>query len=196
MRYVLILAAVLIVAFAVAYLADNPELPRGLWNRAEGAYGDFTGAAPMPTATATLTPTATATLTPTATAPMITAVAATWEAAISRPRTTIVRFACTGSMEPTITCGDKGEFLVNFEADDIPLGSIILFPAICGELVGAPLRYSGIVHRIIEIDRSLSIVRYRTKGDANSVNDRCLVHQADVEGVLQYLYRDGERIEI
>ena len=54
-------AAVLIGAIAAIYFVDDPAAARGLWSRAEDAYEDFTGAVPMPTATATPTPTATAT---------------------------------------------------------------------------------------------------------------------------------------
>ena len=72
----------------------------------------------------------------------------------------------TGSMEPTFHRGDL-LFLTNYEQEDIRVGDIIAF-----KVQG---RDTPIVHRVLKLhEKEDGTVKFLTKGDNNSVDDRGL----------------------
>lgn len=120
-------------------------------------------ATPAPAATATSVPAATATTTPS-------------------PRSHLsVRFYCTGSMEPTITCLDTATFLAEPEPSEVEVGSIIIFTADC--LAGLT------VHRVIAIFGVGDNQAYTAQGDNNPSPDGCPALHEDVVGLLLEIHK-------
>ena len=91
-------------------------------------------------------------------------------------------FACTGSMEPKITCLDSADFLNNFKPVDIVVGTIISFtePPECNPSGDD----SYISHRVIEIRVEDGKHHFRTKGDANEHADECWVPEDLVDSYM------------
>ncbi len=137
----------------------------------EGGVKSVVTPTPVPAATATPAPAATATSAPAATA-----------TTTASPRSHLsVRFYCTGSMEPTITCLDTATFLAEPEPSEVEVGSIIIFTADC--LAGLT------VHRVIAIFGIGDDQEYTAQGDNNPRPDSCPVLHDDVMGVLLEIHR-------
>ena len=91
-------------------------------------------------------------------------------------------FACTGSMEPKITCLDSAEFLNNFKPEDIVVGTIISFtePPECNPSGDD----SYISHRVIEVKVENGKYYFKTKGDANEHADECWIPEDLVDSYM------------
>ena len=102
---------------------------------------------------------------------------------------------CTGSMEPTLSCGDKIVVsLVGTTSPALELGDVIVFPQ-CPEDRLRYTRWRGpgsnahaevmVVHRIIEVgtDRNGDLA-YRTRGDANTRAEPCWTKHRNVRFVV------------
>lgn len=100
------------------------------------------------------------------------------------PDTHVGGFACTGSMEPTITCMDTALWLDNYDPNDIVVGAVISF----NPDQSCNLRGSGrTAHRVIEI-RSAPLA-FKTKGDANDEDDECWIAPGQVNGYITAIYK-------
>lgn len=86
----------------------------------------------------------------------------------------------TGSMEPTLR---TGSFIIvhKVSAAEVKQGDIITFYSQTPELQGAVN-----THRVIEIVSENSQPAFRTKGDANVVEDSLLTYEKDLIGVVVY----------
>ena len=101
--------------------------------------------------------------------------------------------ACTGSMEPKLTCLDEVTILRNYDPADIVVGSVIVYLGEKECVLRGPVqhlfgnRYRPctqyqrplIIHRVMEIGPT----SYLTKGDANTIEDGW----TDAEDVVGYL---------
>lgn len=112
------------------------------------------------------------------------------------PRNTAVReFACTGSMEPAITCLDKATWLYDYDAADIVPGTTISFrETACDK--GSPrepfqirigTRY--IAHRVLDVRVVNDELQFWPKGDNNYAPDGCWVPASGVRGYLIELHQ-------
>ena len=103
------------------------------------------------------------------------------------PQTHVDGFACTGSMEPVITCMDTARWLINYDPYDIVVGAVISFtpPEDC---IISSSRTTA--HRVTEIQREEGHVAFRTRGDINPKDDGCWITPDDVEAYLTALYKD------
>lgn len=97
----------------------------------------------------------------------------------------VVTFACTGSMEPVITCEHEADAIRITSPDDIGVGDIIVFDSPSDCLGGS------IVHRVIAIEVVDDDYSYQTQGDANSIADPCPVPFGAVEYLIENI-RLGE----
>jgi len=80
-----------------------------------------------------------------------------------------------GSMEPVLASGDL-LILVETSADSVEMGDIVGFRQ--GD--------KGIIHRVVDIDRSGELTRFVTKGDANGRPDGSPVLPGQLEGRLLF----------
>lgn len=91
-------------------------------------------------------------------------------------------FKCTGSMEPKITCLDEAIWLMNFDPEDIIVGSVISFKP------NNECDFSSAIgnrsHRVTSVKQESDIYYFKTKGDANEMDDGCWIPQQDVEGYI------------
>ena len=90
-------------------------------------------------------------------------------------------FACTGSMEPAITCLDRVWLVPPTDPEDIVVGVVINVDPHCGEGDGDG---RGVAHRVTGIKVRNGVHYYATKGDAISRVDTCWIPYSDV---LEYL---------
>ncbi len=90
-------------------------------------------------------------------------------------------FACTGSMEPAITCLDRVWLVPPTDPQDIVVGVVINVDPHCGEGDGDG---RGVAHRVTGIKVRNGVHYYATKGDAVSAVDTCWVPYSDV---LEYI---------
>ena len=91
--------------------------------------------------------------------------------------------ACTGSMEPVITCLDSVILVTDPRYEDIPIGAVVVFRDL-GRRV---------LHRVIEIEIDADGVRwFRTQGDAVLKSDQSGIgtHQRNVVGYVAEIKRD------
>ncbi|MSP78132.1 MAG: signal peptidase I, partial [Dehalococcoidia bacterium] len=97
-------------------------------------------------------------------------------------------FACTGSMEPYITCADEAVWKRVFVPANIQVGTVIAFrnPTECSFRVGGTT-----AHRVIEVKPDGASYLYHTKGDNNRAADSCWVPLANVSGVLALVRKDA-----
>ena len=98
---------------------------------------------------------------------------------------------CTGSMSPTIKCGDHVLVWRSFfRPTDIEVGDIIVYSPHpdAGCIVYAPL----VLHRVIAKHTLTDEATYRAKGDANVTPDGCVIRDSDVYGVVVARDREGE----
>jgi hypothetical protein len=95
-------------------------------------------------------------------------------------------FACTGSMEPKITCLDTATWLSNFEPESVVVGAVISFTptAECRMSVGP------IGHRVMAIKMVSGIYYYWPKGDASSEFDNCWIPDTNVNGYIIELHKN------
>lgn len=104
-------------------------------------------------------------------------------------------FACTGSMEPKLTCLDSATYLENFLPQDITVGTIIAFdpPATCRVQSNR-----GIVHRVERVKVERGIYYYWPKGDNAERADDCWVSERDVSGYIIEVHKNTrpERAEL
>ena len=97
----------------------------------------------------------------------------------------VVTFACTGSMEPVITCEHEADAIRITSPDDFGVGDIIVFDSPSDCLGGS------IAHRVIAIEVVDDDYSYQTQGDANSIADPCPVPFGAVEYLIENI-RLGE----
>lgn len=90
-------------------------------------------------------------------------------------------FACTGSMEPAITCLDRVWLVPPTDPQDIVVGVVINVDPHCGEGDGDG---RGVAHRVTGIKVRNGVHYYATKGDALGAVDTCWVPYSDI---LEYL---------
>ncbi len=90
-------------------------------------------------------------------------------------------FACTGSMEPVITCLDEATWLYYFEPEDIVVGATISFNPSCSE--DEPDN-RGTAHRVMKIEVRDGVHYYWPKGDNNLEADGCWIPEQHVRGYL------------
>ena len=90
-------------------------------------------------------------------------------------------FACTGSMEPQITCLDRVHLAPPTDPEDIVVGVVINVDPHCGEGDGDG---RGVAHRVTAIKVRNGVHYYATKGDAIGAVDTCWIPYSDV---LEYL---------
>lgn len=92
-------------------------------------------------------------------------------------------FACTGSMRPTIDCGDEGVFLKPPFPEPLRVGDIISFSS------DVSCRYYknqniSKAHRITSIRTESGIEYFTTKGDATNNSDACESTLSQIDGKL------------
>ena len=102
--------------------------------------------------------------------------------------TTGLAFACTGSMEPAITCLDSGTGITDIRPEDIVVGAIIWFT--CYPDSGQDARPIHAIHRVVEVKIEDGVHYYRAKGDANSYVDKCWIPESGVHGYLTAIERN------
>ena len=98
-------------------------------------------------------------------------------------------FACTGSMEPTVTCLDEAEWLGKFEPSEVIAGMTIDFDPDCTE--GEP-NGRGTTHRVVKVKVENGIYYYWPKGDGNREADGCWIPVGHVTGYMIALYQDTQ----
>ena len=103
------------------------------------------------------------------------------------PETSVGTFACTGSMEPAITCLDSALWLDNYDPYDIVVGSVISFMP----QEGCRPTAEHVSHRVIEAVKEENYVAFRTKGDNayDDVDDGCWITPEYVQGYMTALYK-------
>ena len=105
------------------------------------------------------------------------------------PMTIATEIACTGSMEPAITCLDEVVILTNFSADEIVIGSVISFESKnCENLDDSGRDY--ILHRVTAIGGEGRSIYFDTKGDNNPEPDGCRTPPELVEGYIIEINRN------
>ena len=99
-------------------------------------------------------------------------------------------FACTGSMEPVITCLDGAEWRSHFDPADIVVGTTIAFPeASCWpeDRAGSD---SYIAHRVTEMEVRNGEMHFWPKGDNNEEADGCWIAASEVWGFIVAIHRN------
>lgn len=103
--------------------------------------------------------------------------------------------ACTGSMEPVISCGDRVRIDMSWDEVDLVEGVIVQFvPIACKGKDPSWYSADTVLHRIVYVSGSDDDGRrYLTRGDNNSGHD-CLVDPAYIIGVVTAIYApDGSK---
>ena len=95
-------------------------------------------------------------------------------------------FACTGSMEPKLTCLDEATWLDNFHAKDIVVGATISFEPTeeCG------VESERIAHRVMKVKEADGVFHFWPKGDNNDVPDGCWVPEENVNAYIVEIHKD------
>ncbi len=101
---------------------------------------------------------------------------------------------CTGSMEPTLSCGDSVNVVRSPSQSEVQKGDIVVYyvPSDC---VGTYLdeyiveSYSNpkglmVIHRVVEVREDNDARAYVMRGDANALNDPCVIPHENVYGVV------------
>ena len=97
-------------------------------------------------------------------------------------------FACTGSMEPKLTCLDEATYVTNPRPEEITVGSTIYFNPSCWpeeDDTDSP----GIVHRVMDVKIENGVYSYWPKGDANEKPDGCWVPFDHVRGYIVEIHK-------
>ena len=97
-------------------------------------------------------------------------------------------FACTGSMEPKITCLDEATWIDNPRPGEIVIGAVISFSPGCGDNGEKP---GYIAHRVIDIKVENEVYSYWPKGDASDEPDNCWVPFANVRAYIVEIHKDA-----
>ena len=92
--------------------------------------------------------------------------------------------ACTGSMEPVLTCLDEVTWLHDFDPADIVVGTTIAFHPACWESERA------IAHRVMDIEVRDGVRYFWPKGDNNREPDGCWVPETAVRGYIVEVHKD------
>ena len=96
-------------------------------------------------------------------------------------------FACTGSMEPKITCLDEATFLDNPRPEEITVGTVIDFASNhCWEDASDDALTA---HRVINIKAENGVYHYLPRGDANEEPD-CWVPFDRINGYIIEIHKD------
>ena len=106
-----------------------------------------------------------------------------------RASTVVTRggFACTGSMEPKITCLDEATWWnTGFNDDDIHIGSVV---SVRNEECW-PEQDANVAHRVIDKVTREGVVSYRLQGDNASGFDDCWHSLANIHQVAVEIYTD------
>ena len=96
-------------------------------------------------------------------------------------------FACTGSMEPKITCLDEATWLHDFDPKDIVVGTTISFDPGCG---GSEPTGVGISHRVMNIKFENGSFYFWPRGDNNLTDDGCWIHESRVRSYLIEIHKN------
>jgi|LGVF01.2.fsa_nt_gb signal peptidase len=91
-----------------------------------------------------------------------------------------VCYVITGSMEPVLEVGDV-LLIKDIEDKDLRVDDIITYKSTYGSLAG-----NYITHRIVSISENDGLYLFRTKGDANPVQDAEIITIDKIEGVYQH----------
>ncbi len=95
-------------------------------------------------------------------------------------------FACTGSMEPVVTCLDEATWLEDFRPEDITVGATIAFHPGCGDDVSG----RGTAHRVEAIEVRGGVHYYWPKGDNNLAADGCWIPEQNIRGYIVEMHRN------
>ena len=94
--------------------------------------------------------------------------------------------ACSGSMEPTLTCLDEVRVVTEFRSEEIAVGDIIMFVS-----PDQPRNEEALViHRVVEVSQRSNRHFYSTAGDASPVADDWLVPEDLVRGYISEIHKD------
>ena len=97
-------------------------------------------------------------------------------------------FACTGSMNPAITCLDTATWLYDFQPEDIVVDATISFKSNACWPNDPP--NSNTAHRVAAIRVIAGVYHYWPKGDANSQADGCWVPHTAVNGYVIEVHKN------
>ena len=97
-------------------------------------------------------------------------------------------FACTGSMEPTITCLDEATWVRHVRPEDITVGATITYDPDCSEEHGDGI---GRAHRVVDIKFEDGQHWYWPQGDANEEPDGCWVPAGNIRGYIIEIHRNA-----
>ncbi len=95
--------------------------------------------------------------------------------------------ACTGSMEPALTCLDLVAWDVPDKPERLGVGTVISYGPGCWEDA------DGFSHRVIDVKVEDGVQYYWTKGDASLEDDGCWVPHEHVEAYVVAVYMDVYR---
>ncbi len=98
-----------------------------------------------------------------------------------------VEFACTGSMEPKITCLDTATWAEPIEPGEIVVGAVVTYAPPCWEDDDDD---GQIAHRVTHIEVTNGIHYYWTKGDANTWSDGCWIPYRNVHKYMIDLHKN------
>ena len=91
------------------------------------------------------------------------------------------QLACTGSMEPKLTCLDEVTWLDNFKPSDIVVGTFIRFTTTEDCKFGAGVT---IAHRVLDIKVEDGVHYFWPAGDANEEPDGCWIPEDNVRAYM------------
>lgn len=100
----------------------------------------------------------------------------------------VIGFACTGSMEPKLTCLDTATWLYDFEPDDVVVGATISFESRACWSDSQDGRRTA--HRVTDIRVTNGVYHYWPQGDANSGPDGCWVPHTAVNAYIIELHKN------
>ena len=99
----------------------------------------------------------------------------------------VLTLACTGSMEPTLTCLDEITEVMGFDPADIVVDTVISFspPAECGfdDVI-------SILHRVVSVKEDGSNFLYQAKGDNNDAPDPCWIPFENITGAVTVVHKN------
>ena len=95
-------------------------------------------------------------------------------------------FACTGSMNPYITCLDTGIGDSDFRPEDIRIGVVV---GVDLSQDGCAISGSRVLHRVSSLRGSGTSLEVRTKGDANASDDGCWLPYSRIRYILVEVHK-------
>ena len=96
---------------------------------------------------------------------------------------TRTNIACSGSMEPTMTCLDEADWVEVADPSEITVGAIIAFAPDCQEGLSA-------AHRVVDVKVEDGQYYFWPQGDANGGPDGCWVPAENVWGYLVAIHHN------